>query len=602
MSRIRTRVALGFLALLVVIVGLTIVIDARRSSATLDVRSAGGAAVPGLEVEVADRDAADALTLGSRPASEVFDLAPDGPLETPAAIRFDIERVRRVDRPRLRVAHREGPSDMWVLRPVRVMGDVAVYVTRHFSQIQLRLLSQSVLDRVRRSGDDSQEALAVRAANPVCDRPVYSMRLAVEGAGADTPVAACLQESDGDGVVHVTIANRRSNGLEVSLPPGARVVRASGRSLTEGVWREVYARLGNDAAFVPGAGSATVAFDRVPAALEVSSDNAAMATDALIMAASAGRLGPGRVHAGGKLGDYAACVHSAARAPSGVGSVPEGVGTLRDLWSSCGARLEGSEFATRGAAFFGGVTLAAQVRDSLRDFRGGGRARVEVRPEGGGQLRAPSPGFAYRYDLEWDGSDGEVLRGVVELGPLRRMSDAMADGYDPQCFDDDESRGAVVAGRFELSHTADFDVHLVPELMPLRFERPAIFSSGSDGGRVTSDSARIETSGGCPQGSATRSMFGGAHVAPGDTFGPVDFRLLYPDVFTPAQPDGDPERIEAMALSLWPLPGGGLFGGRLRCLSGPGVGHATLMSVTGRDLRAVAGRYDLTSRRTPRAC
>jgi len=543
----------------------------------------------------------EALGVGSKAASAVFAISSDGQLTRPAKVRFALDGVPTEERSRLRVAHRESASEMWTLHPGTVAGAEFVYLASSFSQMQLRTLSPTL--QLRSTQATVEEFAGLRAQDPKCGTAPAGTEYEVVARKRRPVVAACIESVEG-GVALVKLANKRSNGLAMRLPQGAELKSVSGRGLSEEVWRTVYKALGDDSLFIPGGGTASVLLRTLPAEIKLSGDNSAMATDAMIYFAAGGKLGEGAAKLAGRIAEYAQCIHSAASADQSQSTATQLASFFRELWSNCGSKLGQGQLATAGAVFFGPLKLGTQFVDSVRDLSNA-RSTVEVFLSSGGSVSAPSPGFSYRYDLQWRFGDGETATGILELGELKKLSDVMAEGYDPQCFRGDESRAAVISGRFDITNeTPNFNLRIAPTLQPKVFEvQRGAFTGDAIGTRITNDeTARIETADGCPELSATSTMFGASDVPPDSTFGAIDFKLLYPDIYGPQAPEGNADRIEALAVALYPTPGAPLFGARLKCLSGLGTGLGELIPVTGQDLKAVGQKYDLEASRRVRGC
>ena len=93
-------------------------------------------------------------------------------------------------------------------------------------------------------------------------------------------------------------------------------------------------------------------------------------------------------------------------------------------------------------------------------------------------------------------------------------------------------------------------------------------------------------------------MFGGRYVPAGETFGVEEFRLIYPDVYGPATPDGDRKMIDASALQFYLVS----LDDELECIAGLGVGYGSYIPLQGQDLRRVARRYDVDPPPRERSC
>lgn len=520
-----------------------------------------GLQIPGLRITRASGDGS--LDHGTTGVGDVFALSTPQPLDRTAVIRFDASGVPAKDRSRLLVAHRENPRQAWLLSPGRIVGSSLEYHTRHFSEHQLRLASPDLSAAASRASALIANVAGLRgSATCASDRPAPTLEIAV--APEESPLVEACVEAAPDGGYTLRLGNNLSVGLAVALPDGATVDGATGRGLSETVWRAIFSGIGDRRALLPGGGSMAITLSRLPGRVALAVNNSSITTDAFLDV-----IAPALGANAELAATVAQCVYESSDADQSSSSAVELASSLTDLWAGCGGAL--GPRAALGAAIFGGLKLGAGIADSIRSLLHS-TGTVEVGLKGGGVILPPSAGFARRYEMRWLTADGEVS-GFVELGKVEKMTDAVSAGFDASCFDGNVTRAALVRGRFDMTGQSDFDVYVAPQLSAQVFDLQRGFFDPDEvvARRLTTDDDAILN---CSDGFSS-FPWGAKNLSRGADFGTEYFSIIYPNVYGPDDPAGDRGRTQAAVLSLSPT-GRGLIKGRglatvdLLCMSGEG--------------------------------
>lgn len=622
-SRWRKRVVVAAVALVVLGGGAAgLVVLTRKTDTSVTVTGQDGKAVAGVKIRVLNdvTTPAGLLADGGRAVSPVFDVTGEIPDGESITFTFQVPRDLNDDqRQRLVVADQRRDGGGWVLIPAKLTGDSVSYQADHFSIKQViaqgadafRDGATGAYDWVtKRTGARADGTCPTEASSP------YKTDVSTAVGGDVPPVLACPGDANKDGRPRMTLANQRGIAMDLVLPAGARVESMTSPDLSEAAWTALYGALGTDVTWLPAGGKAVISFGEIPAEVTVTPTNSAFALDVIIAAAAKGRLGDGGAESTASLAQVAQCIHESAAANTN-GAVGDGTWDVtRDVWEACGGPISNTTspggllgpLAQLPEVLFGIPNAAVGLFDSIRAVRDIRETIALTSRDGAATVHAPSPGYVARFDIQWRNPGGDAADAVVEIAQLERLTDAVAAGYDPQCFSGDEARAAVISGYLEFKGRTPggFSTSWGPELQPWWFGADDLGGFSRDGLFLRKDdNVRIETPKGCDGSGFGSSQFGRYKLTDGQTTGQLPFHLIYPDIYGPTAPNGNQLRLKNIGLEITSggvRPGVGILVGGPSCVSGPGAGLATFMPLTGQDGIALAKEYaivDIAARRLP---
>lgn len=201
---------------------------------------------------------------------------------------------------------------------------------------------------------------------------------------------------------------------------------------------------------------------------------------------------------------------------------------------------------------------------------------------GVGSGATDTAGRTYRVDFDASGlggEDGSTAEGVLSVGEIQPLDDAIQAGYELHCYRSDTSRAAAIVGEASIENTTPrFSVMLALAI------GTGSFVSYSQMGRTVGDVSTREfldsrAGSACLSGTAT---FGLEDAGEGVRLGPIPFALIFDNYYSPNQPEGDPDRLRRTVITF-----GGL-GWSPNCISGPGADAGVFIPADGESVEAKA--------------